>query len=212
MQELTQKNGKNWRRFKIEGKKIIVETMAHGNTSQVSRKLSELGYPTGDYDFQKELEQRKDGRTFYTVAIIGFVLSALFVYAGSKDNPKYPSNGLDLLITLLAVGFFIALIVYPAINLRSTRFKSVYFKADFKLNFYCRNQKDEDQIDAFLKEIAAAQNDIYKQEFEEYFNNSPLGLRTALTDLNEHGVFSDEEYRHYLAAINEAEEKNTPEA
>jgi hypothetical protein len=33
-----------------------------------------------------------------------------------------------------------------------------------------------------------------------------------LTDLNEHGVFSDEEYRHYLAAINEAEEKNTPEA
>lgn len=205
MQELTQKNGRNWRRFTLQEDGVQIEDLQAGDTTSRKFYYNQLGPLKEDFKYSNAVERRFSPQQRRLILICSFLLAIVcFGVSGALAGPSNKTT--PATVTFIAIGWVFLLTGSLTLFLTSkrVRVRTLFFSDDTILRLYARNAQDEDQIKSFCESYEKNRLAFWKREFEKEVEKNPEGLQKLLEYLNEKEQFTDKEYRAHLKKVTKA--------
>jgi|GEM_PF-3048214 len=206
MNQLLQKNGKNWRKVTLQDDGLLYESSIQGDLSVKKLAFGEIGEINEDYEFLTLQEYFFTVNTRRAILILTFMSAiVLFGVSGALSGPGDKMTIPATIAIALGWCFLVAGIVFFFFQSRRVRFKKIFFESGGYITLYARNQRDLDQIESFRTAFSQAFLGHLKKIFLRRLEENPTGLQGLLTYLHEKEQFSDKEYRSYLQKLKKAE-------
>lgn len=203
--ELQQVCGSATRTFTISDDGIEIDARGRGSHSSKRFPFQQFGQQKTDFEITQKrvLRYGQRQRVLMNVCALGLAFAAFAVSdhledaAGHMSPAAIVTNVLGWLLVVTAVSVL-------AFHARTIRCKRVYFQGG-SLEFFFRDQRDADQVDAFLAAYAAAESAFARRCFLDELADDPRGMQRWLENLSERGLFSPAEYAQHLLTIRAAE-------
>lgn len=204
---LTQKCGPATRTFTLQPNGIEIDARGRGTHSSKHFSFSQFGPQKTDYDITQKRIMRFTPRQSTALTVVTFGISIVFFgFSAQVTAPDRNPSVAGVITVVLGWLFAAAAVAVLVLRSKSVRCKRVYFEGG-SLEFFYRNQQDDDQIESFLAAYRKVETTYERKLFLKALAEHPKDMENWLEALAVRGIFSDEEYAKHLKTINAAGRK-----
>lgn len=202
-----QTNGRTHKKYTLTDEGVRLEShMASGESANVLWDFERIGVPNGSYYYEIVNDRSKLDQTFAVVAVAFIAFGCFGAVRGLAENPAvaWASYTVGGIMVLLGIIFGILGRGHKA------KTRGFVFTNGF-LQFYYRNTKDINQVDAFEKAITARAGQFWKKKTITLIQRNPANdqVEDLLEMLQRGGFLDDAEYQKYQKIVQDALSSNT---